>query len=502
MIITNLALRSVRARAMAYFGARIDSLIGKEAFEAILNMPVLMIETASVGTQLARLKQFESMRELFTGTLAASIIDVPFIFIFIAAIALWGGQLVWIPLSLIVVYFILSIIALLITRNLTNACGVLKQRRQILLHEIVGKRSAIRMLNAEGVWVLKHRQLSESIAQMNGRIHRFNMVTHSVGEILASVAGVATLGFGALGVAGGSMTAGALIGTMTLVWRVLSPIQSMYLSTPRIDQAMQTFRQIDRLMKIRGERIRSRPRSVPRKFRGKITVQRLAFRYPQSPDAVLRNIELEAKPGEMIAITGASGAGKTTLLRLLAGLYPPAMGAILVDETDLRQVDPLEWRAQISYLPEHSAFFYGSGAQNIRLARPDASDDDVVHALAEMGFEQGQGLFANGIDHRLKARDFENLPDAVRQRLALARCFIKDAPIYLLDNPEASLDSAAEAWLLKKLGALKGKSTVIFSTFRPSHMLVADRLILLKDGQVVLDGPPQHVLQLMQVSFQ
>ena len=86
-------------------------------------------------------------------------------------------------------------------------------------------------------------------------------------------------------------------------------------------------------------------------------------------------------------------------------------------------------------------------------------------------------------------------PDALKQRLALARCFVKDAPIYLLDNPSGSLDTASEMHLLRKLAALKGRATVLFTTFRPSHMRLADRLILLKDGQVALDGAPDKVLE-------
>ena len=108
---------------------------------------------------------------------------------------------------------------------------------------------------------------------------------------------------------------------------------------------------------------------------------------------------------------------------------------------DLRQIDPTEWRSQISFLPETASFFYGTLAQNIRLSRPDASDAEVMRALKEMGLESEERLMSGGIDHRLTAADLENFPDALKQRLALARCFIKDAPIYLLDNPSGSLDT-------------------------------------------------------------
>jgi ATP-binding cassette, subfamily C, bacterial LapB len=500
VITTNLALRSVRARAMAYFGARIDALIGMKAFEVILNMPVSMVEAAPVGTQIARLKQFESMRDFFTGTLASSVVDIPFIFIFLIAIALWGGNLVWVPVSLIGVYVALSAITIPISRNYVRAISFARQRRNILLHEIFTKRRAIRALSAEDIWIARHRDLVELISDQSHRAHRFNNVAQNIGEMLVSTAGVATLGLGALSVSKGSMTSGALIGTMALVWRVLSPLQSTYLSLPRIAQALQTFAQIDRLMKIRSERGTRAPRSFFRQFKGKISVQRLAFRYAQRQEAVLRGVQLEIRPGEMVAITGASGAGKTTLLRLIAGLYPPALGSVLVDDMDLRQIDPTEWRSQIAYLPETANFFYGTLAQNVRLSRPDASDAEVMRVLKEMGLDREERLMGEGIDRRLTAADFENFADALKQRLALARCFIKNAPLYLLDNPAAALDTASELHLLEKLGELKGHATVLFTTFRPSHMRLADRLILLKDGQVALDGAPDKVLERMSAA--
>jgi ATP-binding cassette, subfamily C, bacterial LapB len=495
VIVTNLALRAIRARAMAYFGARIDALIGLGAFEAILNMPISMIETAPVGTQITRLKQFESMRDSFTGTLAVSIIDIPFIFIFLLAIALWGGHLVWVPLSLVAVYAALAAITITVARSYVRAISVIKQRRHLLLHEIVKKRRTIRALNAEQIWIARHRALVETIARLNYRAQRFNNLVQNLGELLVSIAGVATLGFGAWRVTNGTMTSGALIGTMALVWRVLAPLQSTYLSLPRLEQALQTFKQIDRLMKMRSERNARIPRAFFRSFKGKITVQRLAFRYPQRPEAVLRSIQLEIKTGEMVAITGTSGCGKSTLLKLMAGLYPPSMGSVLVDNMDLRQIDPAEWRSQVAYLPESVNFFYGTLAQNIRLARPEASDAEVMRALAEMGFDVGGGPLTEGLDQRLKATDLENFPDALRQRLALARCFIKKAPLYLLDNPAAGLDSASEEYLIQKFASLKGRATVVFTTFRPSHMRLADRVVVLKDGQVVLDGPPEKVIE-------
>ena len=495
VVATNFAFRQIRAYAMAYFGARIDALIGMGAFERLLQLPVAMIESAPVGVQISRLKQFESVRNTFTGTLTASIIDIPFIFIFLVAIAYWGGPLVWVPVTLIAIYAALTTVTIPMTRNYVVAVGGTKQRLDLLLHEIFGKRRAIRALGAEEIWIARHRDLVETLSRQNYLAQRFNHIVQNLGQTLVSIAGIATLALGALRVTGGSMTSGALIGVMAMIWRVLSPLQSTYLSVPRLVQAMQTFRQVDRLMKIRGERNTLASPTFHRRFKGKVSLQRVVFRYPQRPEPIFRGIQLDIKPGQMIAVTGASGSGKTTLLRLIAGLYQPTAGAILIDDLDLRQIDPAEWRSEIAFLPENAIFFYGTVSQNIRLARPDADDAAVMHALMEMGLDADADLLSQGLEKRLNSADMEAFPDALRQRLALARCFIKDAPVYLLDHPSASLDSTAEARLINKINALKGRATVIFTTFRPSQMRLADRLILLKDGQVALDGPPDLVLE-------
>jgi ATP-binding cassette, subfamily C, bacterial LapB len=492
VVATDLCLRSIRARVMAYFGARLDSIIAMGTFERLLQMPLAMTEAASVGTQKSRLKQFEVLRDVFTSTLAISIIDIPFIVIFLAAIAYWGGQLVWIPLTLAAVYVALSAITLPLTRYYVGSVGQAKQELQLLLLEMIGKRRTIRRLAAEDVWIERHRKLTAACARKGYKAQLLNNFVQNVGQSLVNIAGISTLGFGTLWVMNGSMTAGALIGVMALVWRVLSPLQSTFLSVTRLEQSIQTLKQVNRLMKIPVER--KAAHSLQRVFRGRLTTSRMVFRYNQRAEPLLRGIQLEIKPGEMVAVTGESGSGKSTILKLLAGLYPPTGGAILVDGLDLRQLDPSEWRSAIGYLPESITFFHGTIAQNFRLACPGASDSDIARAVAEMGVDLRASGMADGFDTWLTGARVAQMQDSLKQRLALARCFVKNAPVYLLDNPAAHLDAGAEAFLVEKLKSIKDRSTVVFTTFRPSHMRLADRLVVLKDGLIAVQGSPAKIL--------
>ncbi|KAA5599002.1 peptidase domain-containing ABC transporter [Blastochloris sulfoviridis] len=494
VLATDLALRYIRARMIAYFGARIDALSAMAAFSQLLQMPISMVETAPIGTQVARLRQFETLRDTFTGALVTAIIDIPFVVVFLIAIAIWGGHLVWVPASLLVVFALMSAVTLPLLKHRTNAAGDVRQRLQLLLREILGKRQAIRDLNAESIWIARHRDLLVEWARKNRRLQFLNSVLQNLAQALASLAGVATLLFGTLSVMNGTMSPGALVGAMALVWRVMSPLQTTFLFSSRLEQALQTYQQLNRLMTIKGEHAPLGTRSFRREFGGQLTLNRLVFRYPRRTEPALRGVQLQVKPGEVIAITGPSGAGKSTLLKLILGLYPPLGGAVLVDGLDLRQIPAADWRSAVAYLPPKPHFFYGTIAQNLRLAQPDATDAEIVAALAAAGVDVSHPLLPEGIETRLTSNRLEQLSEPMKQGIGLARCFVKTAPVYLLDNPAASMDSAAAAAFMARISALKGTATVIMVTFRPAFMRLANRVVVLNEGLIIADGPPDKII--------
>ncbi len=495
VILGDLSLRYIRARVMAYFGSRVDALIGMTAFQQLVQMPISMVESAQIGTQISRLRQFESMRDTFIGSLATAIIDIPFVAVFLVTIAYFGGHLVWVPVSLLTIFVVLSFITLPLVKSSSNELGDVKQRLQLLVREIVGMRQIIRDMNVENVWAERHRELLDEWSRKSQRALFISNMTQNIAQALVSISGIATLTLGAIWVMSGAMTPGALVGAMALVWRVLSPLQTTYLSITRLEQALQTITQINRLMSIPTEFETRGIKSFHRSFGGNVTLSRLVFRYPRRIEPALRGIQVQIKAGEVIAITGTSGSGKTTLLKLILGLYPPMGGAVLADGLDLRQIAPAEWRSSVAFLPEQIHFYYGTIAQNMRLACPDASDAQLTEALKAAGVDLQSALLPDGIETRLTSSRLESLPDAVKQSIALARCFLKQSPLYLLDNPGANVDQAGAAAMVKKINELKGRSTIILTTFRPAYMRLADRVIVLNEGLVVADGPPDDIIQ-------
>jgi ATP-binding cassette subfamily C protein/ATP-binding cassette subfamily C protein LapB len=291
------------------------------------------------------------------------------------------------------------------------------------------------------------------------------------------------------------LSQGALIAVMALSWRALSPMHQAFLSVSQLGQAQQTIERINSLLKIEMERQPGRLPSLHRQFQGTIRFSNVVLRYPSRQEPALRNFSLQMEQGSVTAITGPSGCGKTSLVRAVLGLYRPQMGAVLVDDLDIRQLDPGEWRNSIGYAPEHHDFFYGTIAQNFRMANPQADNDQVRKAFEEFGLNAYGELLPQGVETRLTGQLIEVLPDNVKQRLLLARAFMRPAPIYLLDNPAGNLDFEGDKFLMKKIDQVRGKSTVVITTYRPSHMRMADNLVYMQNGMVAMAGAPKDILE-------
>lgn len=494
ILVTDLILKRIRARAQSFFGARLDSLIATNAFQQLLHMPIAMTEGAAIGAQITRLRQLEGIRNAFTGPLSSAAVDLPFVILFLLVISLIGGNLVWVPVSLILAYTVLGAVTIPMTRRQVGRTSEAKTKNDNFLIESLINQRTISDLSEEDRWVDKFRQFSRRYSAQNDRARFINFAVQTISQSFMTLAGVATLGIGTVMVLDGALTAGGLIAVMALVWRVLAPLQQTFLSLGRLGQILQSFQQINRLMRIRLERRPGVLSSFYRSFSGALSIMQLSFRYPGRQEPALRGVQLTVKPGEVIAITGPSGAGKTTLLNIINGLYDPQGGAVFIDDLDIRQLEPGEWRHAIGYAPETSTLFYGTIAQNLRLAHPSASQEDLERAVQDAGVGDYRDQLPDWLETRLSGPSLARMPDGLKKRLVLARAYVKNAPLYLFDNPGDNLDRAGDAAFMEKINSLRGHATVVYTTHRPSHMRAADRLIYMTGGQAVLDGQPEEVL--------
>ncbi|MGV9449728.1 thiol reductant ABC exporter subunit CydD [Streptomyces sp. NPDC003635] len=216
---------------------------------------------------------------------------------------------------------------------------------------------------------------------------------------------------------------------------------------------------------------------------GAVAFEGVTVRYPGRSGDAVSDVSFEVEPGEIVALVGPSGAGKSTLLNVLLGFVRPTEGRVRIGGADLASVDLEAWRSRIAWVPQRPHLFAGTIAENVRLARPDADDAAVTRALADAGALEFVTALPEGAD-TLLGEDGAGLSAGQRQRLALARAFLADRPVLLLDEPTAALDGATEAEVVAAVRRLAAGRTVLLVVHRPALLGVADRVVRLTEAAV------------------
>lgn len=497
LLAADLGLRYLRAKLLGVTAGRMDYLIGVETFKRMLYLPPLYTERSTVAAQLSRLKQFDSVRDFFTGPSAAVALELPFVIIFLIVIGILGGVIALIPLAMVFGFIMLGMIWMPMLNSKILRSGKARTDKQRIIMQTVAGRKEIKSIGGETVWWERFRENSGEAVLSNYQTFLSNNIMNNLAQGMMTFTGVAVLGVGTLQVIAGDMTIGALIAIMALVWRVLSPLQSAFLSFSKFQQTIKAIKQINQLMKLRNERKGGKSGLILEKLQGNIRIERVSFRYGPDRDPALLGVSFQVKPGEMIAITGNTGSGKSTLVKMIAGMYAPQAGSIQVDSMDLRQLNAMDLRRAIAYVPQQTHFFHGTITQNIRLNNSLATDEQVRAAADEAGVLEEIMALPEGFDTRIGDTTIDRMPPGFLRSLSMARAFVSPAKILLLDEPGASLDDESDQRFVDRLKKIRGKRSIVMVSHRPSHIRLADKAILMEQGSVAHVGTPDEVIALL-----
>lgn len=508
-ILCDLILRSIRSRIMAFIGARLDNIVGIAIFHKILFLPPAFTERATIGAQVARIKDFETIRDFFTGPMALVLFELPFVIIFISTIAFLGGPVAFISVIMIACFLILGLVIAPLLRNSVSKAARASSRKQELIVETLSGMRAVKYCGAEHKWMERFREHSATAALNSFYTAQLSALMQTISHVLMISAGLGTIIFGVFRVINGDMTVGGLVASMILVWRVLAPLQTGFVSLTRLTQVKSSISQINNLMNIRGEREQNALVNPIKQMEGYVTFARVSIRYSAEADPALVGVSFELEPGDVLCIVGGNGSGKSTVLKLLAGMYLPQAGSIRIDNMDIRQMDTVELRHAVAYVPQTIQFFYGTIAQNLRLANPTATDEDLYRACEKaavledvLELSQGSGKWKReGFEVRIGDSNSGQMPTSLLQRLNLARGYLKDSPIMLFDEPGNGLDFAGDQAFMRNVDEMRGEKTMLMVTHRPSHMKIADKILWLEHGNVRAFGPAAEVLQQMPKDF-
>lgn len=487
----------IKGRILAHIGGRIDMLVGSEVMRRLLHFPAHLTEGATVSNQMVRLQQFESIRDIFIGSFAQLLIDGPFVILFIVALAFLGGPIAVIPVIMIALCAVTGMILLPILMENQNRQNDLFQDKQSFILESVGLQKLIKQLGATQRWMERFEKINRKLIHVSSKGEDLSMLVGNIGQVILRFSGLATIIWGTLRVMDNQMSVGSLIAVVLLVWRAFAPIQSMFQLLTKYPLWMSSINLLNTFMRLPNEERVHHP-SNTYYLEGHINIQNLFFRYGQEPLPALQGVSLEAHPGEMVAILGNNGSGKTTLFRILMGFYTPQGGVVTMDNQDIRQHDPLALRQAIAYVPQRTDFFHGSISQNFRLVDPAVTLEEIEQACADVGLLHQIKELPKGFNTKLDHEFLEKLSFGFKQKLSLARAFLKKSKVMLLDEPGNTLDLETDEMLKKLITTCHGEKTIIVATHRPSLIRLSDRLLVLKDGAMQMFGPTPKVLQILR----
>jgi ATP-binding cassette subfamily C protein LapB len=490
-----IALRRVKARAVAQVAGRLQFLIATRIFQRLVSMPLEMTASLPIGAQVAKLRQFETVRDVFVGPIVTVGLELPTVLIMTLALAWLVGPLALAPLAVATLYGVIVAAMLPGIRSRSQAAAKLSAERQKLLLGTFTHMREIRSNGCADAWRERLATVSARAAMAQRAATVRASVLREIVGTASPLAGVTLLGLGALGVMEGAVSVGALVAAMLIVWRVLSPLQQLFGLAMRVAEIAQSFDHLDQFMRMKGEPRRTAIPAAAAETQGELRFADVSFRYPGAQQPALQGVSFTAPAGSILAVMGASSSGRTTLVRLALALHQPQGGAVLLDGLNLRQHDPRSQRAAIGYVPQSPALFRGTLADNLRLAAPGATRQEMAIACGRTRILKTILGMPQGFDTPVSDLGRERLSMGFRQSFALTQALMRNPKVLVLDEPGGALDVSAEDALSERLESLRGAVTILLVTRNLRHAAIADSILVLDRGRVGAFGPAEAVMR-------
>lgn len=487
-------MRGLRGYFLDLAGKQIDVILLSSIFERILALRSA-VRPRSIGSLANHLHEFEGFRDLMTAASISTLIDVPFAVLFLLIIWWVGGWVVVVPLVLIPVAIAIGVLLQPTLSDLVRKVMQATTQKQAMLIETLGGVDTLKSLGAEGYFQRKWEQAVGEIGERGLSSKLLSAVITNQAAFLQNLAVVLVVIVGVYQIGERNVSVGGLIACTLLVTRAMMPFSQIAALMTRMYQVKVALQGIDAMMKMPVERPAGKSFVRRAGFEGNIEFRGVSFSYPGQEIGALDNVSFRVKAGERVGIIGRVGSGKTTIEKLILGLYQPGSGSVWIDGIDLQQMDPVDIRYNIGYVPQDVFLFSGSVRENLMLGGLFVDDEAMLRAAEIGGVMDIVRRHPKGLDMQIGERG-ESLSGGQRQAIAIARALMRDPPLLLLDEPTNSLDNRSEELFKARLEKhLSARHTMILVTHRASMLSLVDRLIVLDSGRIVADGEKKHVLE-------
>lgn len=492
-VIFGFVMRKMRTTVTDLIGKRADLRISDRVFGHALRIKNAY-RPRSTGTFISQVRELDNVREMFTSTTVTAFADMPFFFLFCWVFWYLAGSLVWIPIAAVILMILPGLLVQGKLREYANSAMRESSLRNAMLVEAVQGNEDIKTLQAEQRFQSQWNNYNAVSADVNLRLRSLVSNLNAWTQSIQGTAFAVIVLFGAPMVMEGDLTTGSLIAASILGSRMIAPMAGLTQVLSRWQQTKVALSSINQLMELPVDNPEGAKKVHKTVINGDYNIKNATFFYAEdSPAPALTVKQLDIKQGEKIALLGRNGAGKSTLLQVLSGLLEAKSGVVTLDGVGMAHIDPADVRRDVGLMSQNATLFHGTIRENLMLGAPMARDDDMLKALNMTGALDFIHRLPSGLDYVI-TEGGGGLSGGQRQSLLLSRLLVRNPYVVLLDEPTASMDDTTEKQFINQLKPWVSDKTLIVATHKMSIVNMVDRIIVIDNGQIVLDGPKAEVL--------
>jgi ATP-binding cassette subfamily C protein LapB len=454
--------------------------------EQLINQPT--------GSISAVVKEFDSLKDFIASASFVAFVDLPFIVLFLFVLYGIGGPVAAVPAVIVIVVIIAGLIIQPVIRKLSFNAAQDGQSKQSVIVEVLSGMETLKTL--PGINMLRDRWVDSVDRQgiTSAKSKFWSQLTANFSQSGQQLSQVGIVVYGVFLIADGTLTMGSLIACVILSGRTLAPLGQVSNLLGRFNQAVTAYVNFGQLMQQPVKELGRANQVRVDKTKGAITITNASLTYPEQKEAVIKQLNLKLFAGEKIAIVGKIGSGKTSILRLISGLYDSNEGSVKIDNHDISHMHPDDVRKHIGVVMQTPMLFSGTLKENLLMGNPDATDDQMIAAAKIANVDEIASNLPDGYE-TLLTEGGKGLSGGQRQAICIARAFVGDPQIIIMDEPSSAMDNGSEQQLLKDLQVRLKDKTLILITHRGTLLSLVDRVVVFDSGRIIADGPKDKVLQ-------
>lgn len=492
ILVFDFIFKVLKSRIIESANFSIEKNLQRSLFKKVLSWD-LQSKPKLSGASSTLIRDLESVTELFTNNSITTLVGIPFVFVNSFVIYLIAGPLALVTVSIAILAFVVSLYFYFLVKDISGPAKQASIDKNSVYLESLNNLETLKSIADYDFFFKRFLKSDDEQRKISTRLKNILSDANTFNTILSSLSQISIVSVGAVLVINGNINPGALIGSVILNGKTLQPIMQLANLMQKYSLAKTSFSKLSHTFTFRSEEEKRRLNLSIRDLSGEIKIENVNFHPDDLPSPILQIERLRIKEGEKVGIVGSVGSGKSTLVKLISGVLTPTSGTICYGPFDTSAINQSDLRKNVSYVGQNPGIFSGTIRENLSLGNNEITDEKIIEAMKITGFDRILKKFPNGLSFVLSENGSE-LSGGQRQILAITRGIVSYAKYYILDEPTSAMDPKHEHIFVKQVAEFLQSRTLIVVTHRKPILALTDRIIVVENGKILMDGKRDEVI--------